>query len=252
MANSSQLVLPTQTTPASKSRCTAVPVYGGRNPLRTREAAVVSTSSTQRTSFSATGMPQSGEASPGRCSSTRAAASACRSASSRVSDRYACTRESTAAMWAIASSSSTRGVVAPVRSSRASSRIVLPVELTVPYCPDHEIAAVDCSGVAQCELRAQRCSGHVFAQNVGQLADLRGLRHRRRIDLLQPGDVLEDHLELLADPLAFLAVQPEPGEGRHVRNVGGGERHAGIIPDPRYRPEMRLRRRGPTGRPSPA
>ncbi len=29
MANSSQLVLPTHTAPASKSRCTAVPVYGG-------------------------------------------------------------------------------------------------------------------------------------------------------------------------------------------------------------------------------
>src|SRR5205807_10335488 len=57
MANSSQFVLPTHTAPASKSRCTAVPVYGGVNPPRTRDDAVVSTASTHHTAWRATGTP---------------------------------------------------------------------------------------------------------------------------------------------------------------------------------------------------
>ena len=77
IANSSQLVLPTHTAPASNSRCTAVPVYGGLNPRRIFEPAVVSMPSTQSTSLSAIGMPHSGDAVSGCSSSIRAAASAC-------------------------------------------------------------------------------------------------------------------------------------------------------------------------------
>src|SRR6202140_2438968 len=47
MANSSQLVLPIGTAPASSSRCTAVAVYGGRKPSRIREPGVVGQPVTQ-------------------------------------------------------------------------------------------------------------------------------------------------------------------------------------------------------------
>src|ERR1700729_4207494 len=73
MANSSQLVLPTQTAPASNNRCTAVPVYGGLNPRRIFEPALGSMPSTQSTSLSAIGMPQSGDAVSGWASSVCAA-----------------------------------------------------------------------------------------------------------------------------------------------------------------------------------
>src|SRR5579872_4754311 len=68
IANSSQLVLPTHTAPASNNRCTAVLVYGGLNPPRIREPAVVSMPSTQSTSLSAIGMPHNGDAVCGLCS----------------------------------------------------------------------------------------------------------------------------------------------------------------------------------------
>src|SRR5580700_2609151 len=89
IANSSQLVLPTHTAPASNSRCTAVPVYGGLKPLSIFDPAVVSIPSTQSTSLSAMGIPHSGDAVSGCSSSVRAAASAWCSASSRVTLRYA-------------------------------------------------------------------------------------------------------------------------------------------------------------------
>src|SRR6476646_11641159 len=41
MANSSMLVLPTTTAPASATRCTTVASYGGRQPSRMRELHVV-------------------------------------------------------------------------------------------------------------------------------------------------------------------------------------------------------------------
>src|SRR5579862_4551640 len=84
IANSSQLVLPTHTAPASNNRCTAVPVYGGLKPRRIFEPAVVSIPSTHSTSLSAMGMPQSGDVVSGCSSSICAAASACASPSSRV------------------------------------------------------------------------------------------------------------------------------------------------------------------------
>ena len=62
IANSSQLVLPMHTAPASNSRCTAVLVYGGLNPRNIFDPAVVSMPSTQSTSLSAMGMPHSGDA----------------------------------------------------------------------------------------------------------------------------------------------------------------------------------------------
>src|SRR5260221_444109 len=60
MANSSQFVLPTTTTPAASSRATAVASNGGTNDSRMRDDAVVRTPRVQRLSLSATGTPASG------------------------------------------------------------------------------------------------------------------------------------------------------------------------------------------------
>src|ERR1017187_5665065 len=87
IANSSQLVFPIHTAPASNNRCTAGPVYGGLNPRTIFDPAVVSMPSTQSTPFSAIGIPQRGDAVSGCSSSVRAAASACAAASSRVTAR---------------------------------------------------------------------------------------------------------------------------------------------------------------------
>ena len=61
MANSSVLVLPRTTTPASWSLRTAVAVYGATKPSRILEPHVQGSPSTVNTSLIATGMPNNGE-----------------------------------------------------------------------------------------------------------------------------------------------------------------------------------------------
>ena len=92
MANSSQFVTPSITTPASNSLCTAVPVYGGLNPRRICEPAVVSTPRTHSTSLTAIGMPVSGPAFPALIALS--AARACSAASGSVRRRNALTSSS--------------------------------------------------------------------------------------------------------------------------------------------------------------
>src|SRR5579864_3032086 len=53
IANSSILVLPNRTAPASPSLLTTVASYGGTNPLRMRDAQVVSMPAVQKMSFKA-------------------------------------------------------------------------------------------------------------------------------------------------------------------------------------------------------
>src|ERR1700754_1967366 len=79
MENSSMLVLPRMTAPAARSRVVIVASYGGCQPLRIFDPAVVGMSVVVNTSFSATGTPASGpSSSPAerRSSTLRAAASA--------------------------------------------------------------------------------------------------------------------------------------------------------------------------------
>src|SRR5262249_38054577 len=60
IANSSMLVLPSITVPAARSRSTIVASYGGRQPSRIFDAAVVGTPLVAITSLTATGTPASG------------------------------------------------------------------------------------------------------------------------------------------------------------------------------------------------
>src|SRR3984957_6909226 len=167
IANSSQLVLPTHTAPASNNRCTAVPVYGGLNPRRIFEPAVVSIPSTQSTSLSAIGMPHSGDAVSGCSSSICAAASACVRASSPVTARYAFRSFSVRSTCASAVSRSARGVVLPSRSAAASAVMVLGVKFRALDRPNHEVAAVGRGSVAQRRCGADRLLGDVGTRHVG-------------------------------------------------------------------------------------
>src|SRR5687767_2383675 len=60
MANSSRLVLPTRTAPASRRRVTVVASYGGRQPSRIFDEHVVGIPRVHMLSFSASGTPASG------------------------------------------------------------------------------------------------------------------------------------------------------------------------------------------------
>src|SRR5580700_12040743 len=205
MANSSQLVLPTQTAPASNKRCTAVPVYGGLNPLRIFDPAVVSMPSTQSTSLSAMGMPHSGDAVSGCSSSVRAAASACCSASSRVTVRYALRSFSVRSTWDSASASSARGVVLPLRSAAASPVMVLRVNVVALDGSDDEVAPVGGGRIAQRGRGADQRLRHISAHHVDQVTDLRGFRERGCVDLPEARDVAENRFQL-AEQAVFLVI----------------------------------------------
>src|SRR6266851_5825582 len=86
MANSSMLVLPRITTPASRNRLVTVASYGGTQPARILDPQVVCMSVVVNTSLSASGTPASGPSgSPAarRLSTVRAAAIADSSATCR-------------------------------------------------------------------------------------------------------------------------------------------------------------------------
>src|SRR5580692_9241751 len=216
MANSSQLVLPTHTAPASNKRCTAVPVYGGLNPLSIFDPAVVSMPSTQSTSLSAMGMPHNGEAVSGCSSSVRAAASACCSASSRVTTRYAFKSFSLFSACANASARSARGVVVPSRSAAARSVIVLRVKFVALNGADDEIAPVCHGRIAQRRGGTDRRLWHVSPHHIDEVTDLRRLCELRSVDLLQPRDVTEDRFQLAEQAALLRIAQPQAGKHRNV------------------------------------
>jgi hypothetical protein len=80
--NSSMFVLPSSTAPPSNARVTHSAVYGGTKPRSTFDAALVSTSRTQKLSFTLNGTPVSGVAAPAARRASAAAAWRSTSASS--------------------------------------------------------------------------------------------------------------------------------------------------------------------------
>ena len=154
IANSSQLVLPTHTAPASNSRCTAVPVYGGLKPSRIFEPAVVSIPSTQSTSLSAIGMPQSGDAVSGCSSSIRAARIGLSGAELARDREVRVERPSRSARRARGRRRGARVVSCCRRGAPAASSVmVLGVKFRALDRPNHEVAAVGRGSVAQRLLR---------------------------------------------------------------------------------------------------
>src|SRR5205085_8126970 len=91
IANSSMLVLPSRTAPASRSLRVTVDSYGGRQPSRMRDPQVVGMSAVVKTSLTATGTPASGPSGrpAARAASTARAAASARSAGT---SRNACSR----------------------------------------------------------------------------------------------------------------------------------------------------------------
>src|SRR5450759_1754303 len=225
MANSSQLVTPSITAPASKSRDRAVPVYGDLKPLRIRDPAVVSTPRTHSTSFTAIGIPTSGPTSPRAI--RRSASAACFSQSSGVKRRKACTRRSSRSIlstWAVTSSAAEKE---RSRSRRAASLIVSSVRVVwlmvrpVRARPRsrlfldrrHSKEPIHGRGRVGQRLRlVQAGARQVLSQCVGDLYDLRGRRDRVRVQLRQPVDVREDAAQLLGVELFVPRLELKPRE----------------------------------------
>src|SRR6266571_722901 len=234
MANSSQLVTPSITAPASKRRCTALPVYGGLKPFRICEPAVVSTPFTHSTSFTAIGIPASGPAVPSR--SARSAACACSAALAVVRRRKALTSASAASIR-----SRCRPRSSCAESSRSSSmcrsslivwcvgsRVTGPLSLFLDR--RHAEEAVDGSRrVGQRLLLRQARARHVLTQRGRDLNHLRGRWDRVRVELLQPVDVAQDAAQLLGVEVLITVLEAEAREQRNVANLITVKGHGNLL-----------------------
>ncbi len=123
IANSSMLVLPRMTTPASLRRVVRVASYGGIQPSRIFEPQVVGTPLVVKTSFSASGTPASGPSSSplARFSSTARAAL---SAPSVSTCRKALTFLSTAPMRSRCAWATSTADTSPLATAAAVSAAV--------------------------------------------------------------------------------------------------------------------------------
>src|SRR5438477_783805 len=231
MANSSQLVLPTNTAPAPRRRATAVPSYGGTKFSRMREAAVVRTPRVENTSFSAIGMPSSGESGSPRARRWSAAA-AWRRASSSLTVRNACSRGSVSAMRSSdasvssAAESSRRrrrsAAVASVSEERSSFRP--PPSLDDLRNPEEVFPAV--GGILQQRFDLRPVAYLVVGEHRAGIDRVSGGGHAFGVELVELGDVAENRLKLGRQPLFLLARQRQTGQGGHVAHFLAGDLHS--------------------------
>src|SRR6478735_6075575 len=222
MANSSMLVLPRIGRPAALMRSTRVASYGGTQPSRIFEPAVVGRPCVTTTSLTAIGTPASG------CSSSPAArrastSAAVASASAAETCRYACTAGSTAAIrsrWACVTSTLVTSRAASLSASSAAERRVRSVISLLPEdLRDEELAVLGRGGAGQRLLLRQRLLGHVRAEHVGHRQRVAGGRHVGRGDLADPGDRLDDHVELAREAVELLGGQVDPRQARDARDL---------------------------------
>src|SRR3954453_11296673 len=233
MANSSMLVLPSMTTPASLIRRVIVASYGGRHPSRIFDPAVVGRSFVTTTSFMASGTPANGPrtAPDARAASTAFAAarapevSTCRKAlisgsTSVVRSRCACATSTAApsppAMRAASSAAVMRvrslieGPRLPGSSRERSSRFLREDPR------DPELVVLDVGGAGEDDVARQRRvagGGGVARQrrldlvdpvDVGHRHGVGGRRDVSRSHLPDPGDRTEDDVELLGEDVQLL------------------------------------------------
>src|ERR1039458_387616 len=109
-------------------------------------------------------------------------------------------------------SASWAGVVSPLRrrapSSPTVSQLMSSSFLDRPHL---EVVATALGCVGERRFDGQALAPHVLAPGVDQAADLGGLGDLGGVDLLQPVDVAEDGVELLAGALGLLVAQARPG-----------------------------------------
>src|ERR1700674_5563340 len=248
MANSSQLVTPSITAPAANRREIAVPVYGGRKPLRIRDPAVVSTPRTHSTSFTAIGIPTRGPRSPRAI--RRSASSACFSQSSGVKRRKAFTRWSRRSICSACAVTSSAAEKDRRRSRRAASLIVSSVSFVLLMVRPararprsrlvlyrrHSEETVDRRGRVGQRLRlAEAGTRYILSQCVGDLAHLRGRRDRVGVELLQPVDVREDAAQLLGIELLVAGLEAKTREHGDMADLITRKRHWAKCPAPEVR-----------------
>src|SRR3954447_22918736 len=240
IANSSMLVLPSMTTPASLIRRVIVASYGGRHPSRIFDPAVVGRSFVTTTSFMASGTPAHGPrtAPDARAASTALAAapappgSTCREAlisgsTSVIRSRCACATSTAAtsppAMRAASSAAVMRvrslieGPRLPGSSRERSSRFLREDPR------DPELVVLDVGGAGEDGVARQRRLDLVDPVDVGHRHGVGGRRDVSRSHLPDPGDRTEDDVELLGEDVQLLVGHGQPGEPGQVRHVGAAD-----------------------------
>src|SRR4051794_38976244 len=222
------LVLPSITVPAACSRSTIVALYGGRQPSRIFDAAVVGTPLVATMSLTATGTPANGpEISP--LSTLSAAASA----PERSTCKKAWTRESTASIrsrCACATSTAETSLLLIFAARSAAVSLVRSVMSgLLVQNPRHPEPALERVGRAgeRLLLREARLRD-VVAIHIRQRHGVRGGRNVVRGHLADPRDRLEDHVELPRELIQFLLGHGEPRQAREMRDLfaGDGGHHA--------------------------
>ncbi len=218
IANSSMLVLPRTTAPASRRRSVMWASYGARYPSRIREPAVHCPPLSDTRSLSATGTPWSGWSAAIACApSARAAASRASAASASASARsssivsHAWRPRSVAWARARCAAASSREVdlagpeaishlVGEQLSSRSGPACRPRRSLPAQNGRHDEEVAVPVGRVGQHVLGRQRRARNVVAQDVLQLDRLGGRRDRVRVELGQLRVLVEDVVELALEP----------------------------------------------------
>src|SRR4051812_9795506 len=210
------LVLPSMTTPASRTRCVMVASYGGRHPPRIFDPAVVGRSLVTTTSFMASGTPASGPrtAPDARAASTALAASrapevsTCRKAlisgsTSVIRSRCACATSTAAtsppAMRAASSAAVIRvrsligGAGLPGSSRERSSRFLRKDPR------DPELVVLDVGSAGEHGVARQRRLDLVDAVDVGHRHRVGGGRDVSRGPLPDPRDGADNDVQLLGE-----------------------------------------------------
>src|SRR3954469_2883574 len=204
------LVLPSITVPAACSRSTIVALYGGSQPSRIFEAAVVGTPLVAITSLTATGTPASGPLiSP---LSTLAAAE---SAPSRSTCRNACTRSSTASIrsrCACATSTAETSLLLILAARAAAvNRVRSDMSGLLVQNPRHPEPALERVGRAGKRLLLREARHRdVVAIHIRQRHGVAGGGDVGPRHLADPRDRLEDPVELPRELIQFLLGHGEP------------------------------------------
>src|SRR5450755_2733289 len=221
IANSSMLVLPTMTMPASRSLRTTVASYGGRQPSRIFEPHVVGTPCIASTSFNASGTPASGPrvAPAARRASTAAAAASAPSASTY---KNACRRESTAPIRSRCAWVTSTADAVPDAMVAAVWAAVSPVSsvtalLLVQHARHSEPLILGRRRTAQRSLGRKRWLHGVVPKNVCEGHRVRRRRHVGAGNLAHPRDRVDDDVELARHRLKLGLAQ---GKARQPRQVG--------------------------------
>src|SRR5579863_4124053 len=231
IANSSMLVLPIRTAPASRSRRVTVDSYGGYQPSRILEPQVAGAPTVANRSLTATGTPASAP-SGSPAARLRSTSRACASASSGFTCRNALTRSSTAAMRSRCARVTSAAETSPAETAAASSAAVFVISSLMSGSslldqdPRHlEPLQLHRGRPGQGLLRGQAADWLVGPEDVGKAGRVGGRRDAVRRDLLHLRDRRDDLVELRCKVVKLFVAEREPGQPGQVSDLVAGNRH---------------------------